>query len=133
MKILITGAAGFIGMHLCKKLLDLGFEVIGLDNINSYYDIKLKKNRLKNLYNNNKQFQFYEIDILDNTKLTNIFNDNDFDYVVHLAAQAGVRYSIEKPRTYIDSNLIGFFNILELSKSSDIKNFFMLVHHLFMV
>ena len=57
-------------MHLCKKLLDLGFEVIGLDNINSYYDIKLKKNRLKNLYNNNKQFQFYEIDILDNTKLT---------------------------------------------------------------
>ena len=132
MKILITGAAGFIGMHLCKKLLDLGFEVIGLDNINSYYDIKLKKNRLKNLYNNNKQFQFYEIDILDNTKLTNIFNDNDFDYVVHLAAQAGVRYSIEKPRTYIDSNLIGF-NILELSKSSDIKNFFMLVHHLFMV
>ena len=124
MKILITGAAGFIGMHLCKKLLDLGFEVIGLDNINSYYDIKLKKNRLKNLYDNNKQFQFYEIDILDNTKLTNIFNDNDFDYVVHLAAQAGVRYSIEKPRTYIDSNLIGFFNILELSKSSDIKNFF---------
>ena len=95
MKILITGAAGFIGMHLCKKLLDLGFEVIGLDNINSYYDIKLKKNRLKNLYDNNKQFQFYEIDILDNTKLTNIFNDNDFDYVVHLAAQAGVRNSIK--------------------------------------
>ena len=124
MKILITGAAGFIGMHLCKKLLDLGFEVIGLDNINSYYDIKLKKNKLKNLYNKNKKFKFYEIDILDNTKLTNIFNDNDFDYVVHLAAQAGVRYSIEKPRTYIDSNLIGFFNILELSKSSDIKNFF---------
>ena len=62
MKFLITGAAGFIGMHLTKKLLDLGFEVVGLDNINSYYDIKLKKNRLKNLYNNNKQFQFHEID-----------------------------------------------------------------------
>ena len=108
MKFLITGVSGFIGMHVCKKLLNLGYEVIGIDNLNSYYDITLKKNRLKEIYSKNNQFKFYKIDILDYKKLKNIFDENNLDYVIHLAAQAGVRYSIENPKSYIDSNLNGF-------------------------
>ena len=123
MKFLVTGVSGFIGMHVCKKLLDLGYEVIGIDNINSYYDISLKKDRLKQIHSKNNQFKFYKIDILEYKILEKVFEENNFDYVIHLAAQAGVRYSLENPKSYIDSNLNGF-NIIELSKIYSIKHFY---------
>ena len=124
MKFLVTGVSGFIGMHVCKKLLDLGYEVIGIDNINSYYDISLKKDRLKQIHSKNNQFKFYKIDILEYKILEKVFEENNFDYVIHLAAQAGVRYSLENPKSYIDSNLNGFFNIIELSKIYSVKHLY---------
>lgn len=112
MKILVTGAAGFIGAFLCKRLLETTKdEIVGLDNLNGYYDVSLKKARLKML--ENKNFKFIKGDIADKTFVDKLFNDNKFDVVVNLAAQAGVRYSIDHPDVYIQSNIIGFYNILE--------------------
>lgn len=111
-KILVTGAAGFIGNAFCRKLLSQGFFVVGVDSINEYYDINLKKERLK-LILNHDHFEFERVNIVDKLKIENIFLKHKFDYVVHLAAQAGVRYSITNPEDYTNSNLVGFFNILE--------------------
>ena len=112
MKILLTGSAGFIGFHTSLYFLKRKHEVIGLDNINSYYDIKLKKTRLK-ILNKYKKFSFYKIDLKNNNKLSQIFKNNKFEVVIHLAAQAGVRNSISDPITYLNSNLVGFFNLIE--------------------
>ncbi len=121
MSILVTGAAGFIGYHLTKKTLNKNKEVIGIDNINSYYDISLKKDRINKL-KKNKKFSFYKVDLSNYKKLNNIVKKNKIKIIVHLAAQAGVRYSIKNPRTYFKSNLEGFFNILEVSRHNKIKH-----------
>ncbi len=112
MKILVTGVAGFIGMHSAKKLLDDGHEIIGIDNLNDYYDVTLKENRLKTLegYQN---FRFLKLDIKDQKNVLDLFKKESPQRVLHLAAQAGVRYSIQNPYVYIDSNIQGFINILE--------------------
>jgi len=113
--ILITGCSGFIGYFLTKKLLEANNKVIGVDNLNSYYDVKLKKARLENLLNlkNSKNFTFHKIDIASKASLYKIFKENNIKIVINLAAQAGVRYSIDNPEAYIKSNIIGFFNVLE--------------------
>jgi len=111
-KILVTGAAGFIGFNLSKKLIDKGDYVIGLDNINSYYDVSLKEARLEKL-KEDKNFEFHKLDLANKDKIDQLFVENNFDAVVHLAAQAGVRYSLSNPNAYVDSNLVGFINILE--------------------
>ncbi|ABN07068.1 NAD-dependent epimerase/dehydratase [Methanocorpusculum labreanum Z] len=110
--ILITGAAGFIGFHLSKKLLEQGIQVIGYDNINSYYDVNLKYARLA-ILKDYPDFIFVKGDLADKSEVENVFTKYKPDIVVNLAAQAGVRYSIDNPQVYIDSNIIGFFNILE--------------------
>lgn len=120
MKVLITGAAGFIGSHLAKRLISQGHEIIGVDNINDYYDPKLKEDRLKSIGDNN--FTFYKITLEDADKLEEIFKEQHPDVVVNLAAQAGVRYSLENPRAYIDSNIVGFVNILECCRHYDVKH-----------
>lgn len=120
-KVLITGAAGFIGFHLSMRLLEEGHKVIGLDNLNEYYDIDLKKNRLE-LLKGYDCFSFKKMDILDKKSLDYMFEMECFDYVIHLAAQAGVRYSIENPYAYIDSNIVGFMNILEACRYYPIKH-----------
>lgn len=112
MKILLTGAAGFIGMHTAKRLLARGDEVVGLDNLNDYYDVNLKKNRLLKL-TESKNFRFVKIDLTDEKNIKKLFEDEKFNAVVHLAAQAGVRYSLTHPQAYISSNVAGFCNILE--------------------
>ena len=122
MKVLITGAAGFIGMHLSLKLLKLGFEIVGIDNLNSYYDIELKLSRLEIIKSHKNNFQFFKIDLNDKDKIINLFKDSNFDVVVNLAAQAGVRYSLENPQSYIDSNISGFLNILEASRNNNISH-----------
>ncbi len=119
-KYLITGSAGFIGFHLSKKLLTKGFIVIGIDNLNNYYDQKLKKDRNK-ILKKFKNYKFKKIDIRNYKKLESIFKKNLIHGVVNLAAQAGVRYSLKNPRSYIENNINGFFNILELSKKYKIK------------
>ena len=111
-KILITGAAGFIGYHLSRSLLKDGAIILGIDNLNNYYDPGLKEQRLKRL-KGFKNFTFRKIDLIDEKKLNNVFLNFNPSIVIHLAAQAGVRYSIENPRAYLDSNLIGFHNIIE--------------------
>ena len=120
MKILVTGAAGFIGYHLSSALLDDGYEVLGIDNLNDYYDPNLKFARLEKLkaYNN---FNFEKVDIADRESLTNTFKSFKPSKVVNLAAQAGVRYSIENPYAYMDSNLVGFLNIIELCRHNKVK------------
>ena len=120
MKILITGAAGFIGYHLTKSLLDDGFEICGIDNLNNYYDPALKKDRLKILrdYSN---FTFEKVDISNKEKLNKLFNKINPEKVVNLSAQAGVRYSIENPYAYVSSNLVGFVNIIELCRQNNVK------------
>ncbi len=123
MKILITGCAGFIGFSYAKFLLKKKYQVIGIDNINNYYSTKLKRDRLLEL-KKFKKFKFYKIDLKNHNYLKKIFSKNKFNSVFHLAAQAGVRYSVEFPRKYIESNLDGFYNILELVKEKKIKNFF---------
>ena len=123
MKILVTGVAGFIGFNLSKFLLDKKFKVIGLDNINNYYSINLKKDRLKKL-KRNVNFKFYKIDLRNIKKLDEIFKKHKFDAIFHFAAQAGVRHSVDNPRKYIDSNISGFFNILEKVRIKKIKKFF---------
>ena len=117
MKILITGAAGFIGYHASLKFCKKKYSVVGLDNINEYYDINLKKSRLSNLQKLSN-FSFYKVDIKDEKKINNIFKSEKFDLVIHLAAQAGVQYSISHPEAYVNSNLIGFYNII----NSCVKN-----------
>ena len=124
MKVLVTGSAGFIGFHLCKMLIKNNHEVLGIDNINNYYDVNLKKKRileLKEYSKKKKNFVFKKIDITNSSKLNSI--KEKFDFVVHLAAQAGVRYSLKYPRQYINVNINGFFNVLELAKDRKIKKF----------
>ena len=119
-KILVTGSAGFIGYHLCESLLEDGYIVMGIDNINDYYDVNLKRNRLKQLALKDN-FTFNEIDISDKESLTKSFQAFKPNQVVNLAAQAGVRYSIKNPYAYLDSNIIGFINIIELCRHNDVK------------
>ena len=121
MKILITGTAGFIGYHLSLNLLKLKFQVYGIDNLNNYYSNIIKKNRLKELKKNNN-FIFYKTDLKNKKKIENIVYKNKIKIIVHLAAQAGVRYSIDKPEKYFESNISGFFNILEICRSCKIKH-----------
>jgi len=138
MKILVTGAAGFIGFHVCNNLLEKGHEVVGLDNINGYYDVKLKFARLSQLgisqidatpFNilckgkkHGDQFRFVRMNLEDREKIPKLFRKENFDVVCSLAAQAGVRFSIENPEPYIDSNVVGFLNILECCKNFKIKH-----------
>jgi len=110
--ILVTGAAGFIGYHLTKRLLEQGDRVTALDNLNDYYDVRLKRDRLAQL-EAYKRFRFLHASLEDQETVTKIFQENAFDVVVHLAAQAGVRYSLINPYAYIESNIMGFLNILE--------------------
>ena len=137
-KILVTGAAGFIGFHVSKKLIDLGFEVYGIDNLNAYYDVRLKLDRLKELgidtqselfmrqqevkSGSNENFRFSQMDLVDEHRLDHLFLKEKFDAVINLAAQAGVRYSIENPKAYIQANVVGFMNILEACRSNQIKH-----------
>jgi UDP-glucuronate 4-epimerase len=133
MNILVTGAAGFIGYHLCEKLLALGHTVIGLDNINNYYDINLKLDRLKQLgvfdvkegvlvkSQINENFKFIKINLENREALSEVFKENNLDAVCNLAAQAGVRYSIENPFAYVESNIVGFLNVLENCRTYNVK------------
>jgi UDP-glucuronate 4-epimerase len=111
-KILVTGAAGFIGFHLCTRLLERGVQIVGIDNLNPYYDPALKMARLE-LLKPMRGFTFVKMDLTDTDAISALFEKESFDRVAHLAAQAGVRYSLENPRAYIDSNVVGFGNILE--------------------
>lgn len=120
-KILITGVAGFIGAALAKQLLENGQQVIGIDNMNSYYDVRLKENRLK-IIEGYEKFSFEKIDVSDKESVENIFKKNKPDYIIHLAAQAGVRYSIDNPDAYIKSNIIGFYNIIEACRKYPVKH-----------
>nr|WP_319395277.1 NAD-dependent epimerase [uncultured Desulfobacter sp.] len=121
MNILITGAAGFIGAALSLRLLGDGHHVWGLDNLNDYYDVNLKKDRLARL-SEYPAFKFVRLDLADRPSMAKLFEDNAFDCVVNLAAQAGVRYSIENPASYVDSNLVGFGNILEGCRHGGVKH-----------
>jgi len=136
MKVIVTGAAGFIGFHLCKQLIANNCTVLGFDNINDYYDTNLKYGRLNELGINKRQanseqiekstsysnFEFVKLDLEDADGVNTLFNDFKPDYVVNLAAQAGVRYSIENPRAYVNSNITGFFNVLEACKNNPPKH-----------
>ena len=119
--ILITGAAGFIGFHLSKKLLEKGVSVVGYDNLNDYYDVRLKYSRL-DILNKYENFNFIKGDLANKQLVDKAFEDHKPNIVVNLAAQAGVRYSIENPRAYIDSNIIGFFNILEACRHYTVEH-----------
>jgi UDP-glucuronate 4-epimerase len=119
-KILVTGCAGFIGMHLCKVLLNDQYKILGIDNLNDYYDVNLKLKRL-DILKKNKNFSFKKIDLLDLNSLQKVFDKFRPDKVVNLAAQAGVRYSLENPHTYIESNIMGFMNILECCRKYNLK------------
>jgi len=121
MKILVTGAAGFIGMHVSERLLARGDEVVGLDNLNDYYDPSLKESRLDRL-RPLARFRFVRLDVTDRDAMARLFAGEKFDRVVHLAAQAGVRYSLKNPHVYVDSNLVGFVNILEGCRHNHVKH-----------
>ena len=121
--ILITGVAGFIGYSLALELLKKGYKIYGLDNFDNYYSIIFKKLRVKNL-KKNKNFYFKKLDITNNKDLTKYLKLKRFDYVFHLAAQAGVRYSLINPSKYINTNILGFFNLMEIFKNQKIKRFF---------
>lgn len=120
-KILVTGAAGFIGFHLCEKLLSEGHQVIGIDNLNEYYSVQLKKDRLNRL-GTNANFSFHKVDIANTSSVEKVFSFYGIRTVYNLAAQAGVRYSLSHPHEYIESNLEGFLNILESCKANDIEH-----------
>lgn len=121
MSILVTGAAGFIGYHVCARLLNLGHSVVGLDHVNDYYDVQLKRDRLKQL-NGRDGFVFVEMDLNNKEGMDTLFEAYDLDYVIHLAAQAGVPYSLENPKAYVDSNVSGFLNVLECCRYGDVKH-----------
>jgi UDP-glucuronate 4-epimerase len=121
MKILITGSAGFIGFHLARKLISEGWQVIGIDNLNDYYDPKLKEDRLA-ILQKHKDFVFKKVDLKDKTAVDAVFVDYKPEYVINLAAQAGVRYSIQNPYAYVDSNLVGFMNILEACRHNPVRH-----------
>jgi UDP-glucuronate 4-epimerase len=120
-QILVTGVAGFIGFHVARQLLSQGETVIGLDNLNDYYDVSLKLSRLSQLQLY-PTFQFRKLDIADRASVAHLFESTQFDRVIHLAAQAGVRYSLQNPHAYVDSNLVGFVNILEGCRSQQVKH-----------
>ncbi|MEJ2309973.1 MAG: NAD-dependent epimerase [Gammaproteobacteria bacterium] len=128
MHILITGGAGFIGFHLAKVLLARGDSVVGIDNLNDYYDPQLKRDRLSNLeafakdHNVEESFSFIRLDLADRKGMAKLFVDNNFDVVVNLGAQAGVRYSIDNPESYVDANLVGFANVLEGCRRTEVKH-----------
>jgi UDP-glucuronate 4-epimerase len=121
MRFLVTGTAGFVGFHLAKRLLDDGHDVVGIDGMTPYYDVELKKQRHKMLRARNK-FQAHEFMLEDARTLGELFASQPFDVVIHLAAQAGVRYSLENPRAYIDANVIGTFNVLEMCRAHPVKH-----------
>ena len=125
MKILVTGAAGFIGFNFCNYLLSINksIKVCGIDNVNNYYDVKLKRKRLS-ILKKYKNFKFHKININDQKKLNKIFRLNKFDFVFNLAAQAGVRYSIDHPRKYVETNIVGFYNVIENSTKYKVKRLF---------
>lgn len=125
MRILVTGAAGFIGFHLIKALLKKEYFIVGIDNLNDYYDVALKEQRLQILKETtaNKNFTFIKMNIADRQAVSTLFSDYSFDVVINLAAQAGVRYSIENPNAYIDSNIVGFANVLEGCRHHNIGHF----------
>jgi UDP-glucuronate 4-epimerase len=120
-KVLVTGAAGFIGFHLSQRLLAGETEVVGLDNLNDYYDVYLKKDRLAQLQGH-PGFSFYQLDLADREGIEKLFTEQRFDVVVNLAAQAGIRYSLKNPHAYVDSNLVGFTNILEGCRHAGVKH-----------
>jgi UDP-glucuronate 4-epimerase len=120
-KVLVTGVAGFIGFHLAKRLLTDGCQIVGIDNMNPYYEVALKEARLGKL-KNEPNFSFYKADLSDREQLGDIFDGMGFDVVVNMAAQAGVRYSIENPYAYVDSNLVGFVNLLEYCRHQQVKH-----------
>jgi UDP-glucuronate 4-epimerase len=120
-RVIVTGSAGFIGFHLCKHLLALGNEVVGIDNLNDYYDVGLKHDRNAILLKSGR-FSFHHLDIMCREELFEIFEQTNPEIVYHLAAQAGVRYSLENPHTYADSNLAGFLNILESCRNNTVKH-----------
>jgi UDP-glucuronate 4-epimerase len=120
-KFLVTGAAGFIGFHLCRRLIEQGHAVVGLDNLNDYYSVQLKQDRLA-LLKQNDAFRFARIDLADRGTMQSLFKEHRFTHVVNLAAQAGVRYSIENPHAYIDSNIVGFVNILEGCRHNGVEH-----------
>ena len=122
MKVLVTGAAGFIGMYVAKALLDRGDVVVGIDNLNDYYDVQLKHDRLKQLDGYDK-FSFIEMNIADRPAMETLFREQGFNRVVNLAAQAGVRYSLINPQAYVDSNLVGFANLLEGCRHNKVEHF----------
>jgi UDP-glucuronate 4-epimerase len=136
-KVLITGSAGFVGMNLVKRLVDYGCDIVGLDNLNNYYDLDLKLGRLRNcgiteinievgkLLNSTQHpnYRFIKLDLLDSSGLKCLFQEERFDTVFHFAAQAGVRYSISNPAEYIESNLVGFFNIIDIAKQFGVYHF----------
>jgi len=126
MKILVTGAAGFIGYHTCEQLLARGDTVVGLDNLNDYYDVSLKQARLDRLLTREGdgpgQFRFHHLDLADAAGMRALFADEGFDRVITLAAQAGVRYSLDNPQAYVDSNVTGFLNVLEGCRYNDVQH-----------
>ncbi|MGM8899182.1 MULTISPECIES: NAD-dependent epimerase [unclassified Psychrobacter] len=124
MNILVTGAAGFIGFHIIKKLLEKNCFIVGIDNINDYYDVDLKNDRIKVLVENSstETFKFIKLDLADREAMSTLFSRYKFDIVINLGAQAGVRYSIENPHAYMDSNMVGFLNVLEGCRQSKVKH-----------
>lgn len=121
MKVLVTGVAGFIGYHLAQRLIAEGIQVYGIDNLNDYYDVKLKKDRLGQLHPQTK-FTFEFLDLAERDRMLQMFQEQKFDYVINLAAQAGVRYSLQNPFAYVDSNMAGFVNLLEGCRHTQVKH-----------
>lgn len=124
MKVLVTGPAGFIGMHVARRMLECGDEVVGVDNLSDYYDVSLKRSRLEQL-KPYPAFRFFKIDIADSAAASALFREERFERVINLAAQAGVRYSLKNPHSYIQSNIVGFTNILEGCRHNGVQH---LVH-----